>query len=417
MISQTTRRLIYAASASAIAVAAVPALGQDVQFVNVADDTGAFAGVPTNPLQSFQGASINDAGQVAFVVGRRSAGGSQVTPAFYAADLGTAGTVLPLLEPQEFFLLTRSGFETSINASGTVSFGLDSTNLDGIYTADAAVADSATRLYAASDVGPTVIDTSRGTAINDGGIVAFGFQATGDQGVAAGDGGTPTIVVQDTFSYGRSSINNGNRVASVRSGSRIVTADLDSGDAAQSVPLPTAFGSLSSALVDDSDDITFYALREPTFANPVGPNGIYRTDVAGNVMPLVVDDGPFDMIGTNDNFNGDRTGFSVSDAGDLAFLATTDLDSDLALFLGTDPIDDRLIGVGDPLFGGTVTGLNLGFDGLSDAGTVAFGYALDTDGDLNTIEVRGIAVAAIPEPASAGLLFAAGAGLLIRRRR
>ena len=69
---------------------------------------------------------------------------------------------------------------------------------------------------------------------------------------------------------------------------------------------------------------------------------------------------------------------------------------------------DKVIALGDALFGSTVTGLDF-LNGLNDAGDVAFLYHL-ADGR------QGIAVASVPEPAGLALLAIGACAALPRRR-
>jgi len=79
------------------------------------------------------------------------------------------------------------------------------------------------------------------------------------------------------------------------------------------------------------------------------------------------------------------------------------------IFAGRDPIADRIIGVGDSLFGSTVNLVSLGDGALNDRGDVAFRYGL-ADGRY------GVALARlVPEPSALALL-APLAGLAVRRR-
>jgi hypothetical protein len=93
----------------------------------------------------------------------------------------------------------------------------------------------------------------------------------------------------------------------------------------------------------------------------------------------------------------------VNDAGKVVFLA--DLDSgQRGIFIGPNPVTDKVIQTGDRLFGKTLTALDYLGD-LNERGDFTFRYQL---ADLTT----GIAIAVVPEPTVASLLV--GAGLLER---
>ncbi|HUR54980.1 MAG TPA: choice-of-anchor tandem repeat NxxGxxAF-containing protein, partial [Gemmataceae bacterium] len=82
------------------------------------------------------------------------------------------------------------------------------------------------------------------------------------------------------------------------------------------------------------------------------------------------------------------------------------------LFVGPDPVADRVVMLGDPLFGSTVTGLAIGPRAFNDAGQLAF-YATLADGR------EGVFVATpVPEPGFAllGCAGVAALGRLLRRK-
>lgn len=103
---------------------------------------------------------------------------------------------------------------------------------------------------------------------------------------------------------------------------------------------------------------------------------------------------------------------AINDQGDIAFLGN--LDATLGLFVGGDPVNDRVIVEGDPLFGSTLSSLRSGFfrHGFNNRGQFAFAYRLENG-------QSGIAVAtAVPEPSTALLLvmFSSVAFSVTRRK-
>jgi hypothetical protein len=99
---------------------------------------------------------------------------------------------------------------------------------------------------------------------------------------------------------------------------------------------------------------------------------------------------------------------SINNNGDVAFIGTLDSGS-IGLFTGADPVKDKVIAIGDPLFGSTVSQLILYHGGLNDNGDVAFRYRLSSG-------VYGVAIAA-PEPTGMAVIGIATALGLLRRRR
>ena len=101
----------------------------------------------------------------------------------------------------------------------------------------------------------------------------------------------------------------------------------------------------------------------------------------------------------------------LNDNGQMVILGQPGQNGTAALYSGTNPASDRLLGVGDPLFGSTLQsfGFNLADqEAFNNRGELAFGYTLASG-------VSGVAVLTAPEPAALGLV--AGGGLVLRRRR
>ena len=97
----------------------------------------------------------------------------------------------------------------------------------------------------------------------------------------------------------------------------------------------------------------------------------------------------------------------INNAGTVVFEGLTDAGVD-GVFTGPDPLTDKVIAAGDPLFGSTVR--SAAPVAFNDAGQIAIYYGLP-DG------TQGILVATpVPEPASAAVLAATPTALLLRRR-
>ena len=96
----------------------------------------------------------------------------------------------------------------------------------------------------------------------------------------------------------------------------------------------------------------------------------------------------------------------------MAFVAGFDAGG-YGLLLGDGLVTNEVIGVGDALFGSTVTGFSISPTSLNDRGQVAFAYGLAYGLANGT---TGIAIATpVPEP-SASLLLALSFGLSLARR-
>jgi len=82
------------------------------------------------------------------------------------------------------------------------------------------------------------------------------------------------------------------------------------------------------------------------------------------------------------------------------------------VYTGPDPVADRVLAIGDTLFGSHVTFTQFVRGGINDLGQIAVAYRLE-DGR------SGVVIASpVPEPgAAASLLASAGLALLTRRRR
>ena len=94
---------------------------------------------------------------------------------------------------------------------------------------------------------------------------------------------------------------------------------------------------------------------------------------------------------------------SLNDVGEVAFILEPDFGNQI-LVTGADPGADRVIGVGDALFGRIIVGLLFGREGLNDAGQLAFTAFFDDGSSAVVLATPG---AVVPEPGT--LLLVAGA--------
>lgn len=104
---------------------------------------------------------------------------------------------------------------------------------------------------------------------------------------------------------------------------------------------------------------------------------------------------------------------SINDGGELAFLAVepNGVTNPDGIYAGSASVQNRVIEVGDPLGGSTVTELAMGTDALNDSGQIAF-WAQLANGS------SGVYVASsAPEPATLSFLAFAVLPLMLRRQR
>lgn len=371
------------------------------QFVNIVDTTGSF--------RSFAGTlpSMNNAGEVVFraslddgrdgvFVGNVTLGSMQ-TPVLVADDAGP------------FLILDRPG----IGDDGTILFwaSLDGGG-EGIFSGPDPVADL--RLNDSGDFGELAPSTN--FAINGSGATALRASVPGGEAVLRIPASGPPLEVarspDDFFGFfaGSPPIN-------------------DSGTV-----LFGAFPGVENALFTGSDPVadrvldntggfdTFSALDLNELGEFVmraalddGTQGIFRGDLTTGSDPvadaIATAPGSFDGFPASNNNHPD-----INDSGMVAFLAflasLVPVGLGTGIFVGPDPVADKVIAAGDPLFGSTVEGVNFTRGGLNDEGEIAFTYSLENG-------VSGVAVF-VPEPTGSASLATAMAALLMlagRRRR
>ena len=132
-----------------------------------------------------------------------------------------------------------------------------------------------------------------------------------------------------------------------------------------------------------------------------GSSGIF-TGNGGAVTTIVDDSGVFGMLGPT----------TINNEGSVVFGASLDT-REYGIFTGADPINDKVIAIGDPLFGSTVTRLNFS-NGLNNSGQIAFLAELaDGTEGVFVAEPEPLEPEPVPEPASVIALLAVGALSLV----
>ena len=324
---------------------------------------------------SFGCATINTPGDVAFKAGRLAPDGFNTIPGVYRTNAdGTLTTVAE--DPRRFVTI---GFNPSMNDSGQVSFAA---RVDGGNKPDteAILLGSGRKL--------TTIATTDGrfnffgfdTSVNNLGEVAFkaeleeefGF----DEGLFSGSGGkkgVTTHYLTSTSAFdgddSRPSINDLGQIAFRES------VDFDSGI------FVGREGDFAVIAAPDPD----VSVQEPVL-NDAGTAAFQRslTDgVTGEFVEEIVtgSGGPLTTVADTRSefaFFGFRPP-SLNNQGDVAFLAALD-DGTSGIFVGPDPVADRVISTGDTLDGSTVQNLTFCEEGLSDSGELAFVATLEDFG-------------------------------------
>ena len=155
--------------------------------------------------------------------------------------------------------------------------------------------------------------------------------------------------------------------------------------------------------MNNSDDMAFVGFLTG------GGTGVYVYQ-NGSIVTIADGSGPFDSGGFGIP--------SLNDNGSVAFLATLN-SVQQGLFVGSDPVTDRVIRAGDTLFGKVTVGFDFFREGLNDQGQLAF-RALFEDGAESLILATPNGIAIVPEPGILAFgILASGSvrGLLLRKRK
>ena len=335
--------------------------------------------------------SLNGSGTVAFVARFDGSGAGVFTGNGGALATITSVTTVPFGNPFNI---------PSINQAGMVAFN----DGGGVFTGDGGpltlIADIAGQFRH--------FGGQYSTSVNSAGTVAFtASQDSGGGGYFASTGGvvtpiflnTPTLHPDSSFA-----LNDAGTVA----------FRAYFGQTGATTGIVTHKDGLITTIVDSTGPLNYFgsapslnAAGTVAFAAGIGGQdggvfGIYRGN--GGALTTIADiSGPFSYLG--DFFVNQP---SVNAAGNVAFVAGLDAGGG-GLFIGDGTATSEVIGVGDALFGSTVTGFAISPTSLNDSGQVAFAYGLANG-------TTGIAIAnPVPEPSSS-LLLALSLGLSLARR-
>ena len=335
------------------------------------------------PAESFGCTSINNRGAIAFKAGRTSPNGIDFTPGIYRANPN--GSVTTIAQNQRRFEFI--GFNPSMNNQGQVSFSaaLDredpqtGQNFESIFRGDGG------RLTVIASTTDEFESLKPDTSVSGDGEVAFraerdeefGF----DEGLFSGrgtnagvtthylnsadvildgsparfDGGTTRPAINNLGEIGvRESPGTGNGVFRGQEGNFTTIDD----------PFPTANVS-SAPTLNNSGTAAF----ERVFFDPDPNTGELPEDVvkgSGGALTTVADNS-----GGYGSFFGFRPP-SINNSGEVAFQALLDDLSTTGIFVGPDPVADKVIATGDTLDGDTVQYLSFCEEGLNGSGQLAF---------------------------------------------
>ena len=350
-------------------------------FTFVADSTGPFSG--------FSPVSLNASGTVAFSAKFDGSGAGVFTGNGGALTTITTAATPPFGNPFN---------PPSINQAGMVAFA----------AGDRILAGSGGPLTTIADTAGPLRDFASGytTSINTAGAVAFtAFLDAGGGGIFVGNGGVVTPVLINSASFGSDnsiSLNDAGTLAF--RGAKDQRAGIFSFNAGMITTITDISGPFnyfgSAPSLNGAGTVAFAA---GVVNGGVGSvSGIYRGN--GGPLTTIADlAGPFSYLG---DFEVNQP--SINAAGNVAFAANLDAGG-AGLYIGDGTATSEVLGVGDALFGSTITGFLISPTSLNDSGQVAFVYGLANG-------TTGIAIAnPVPEPSSS-LLLALSLGLSLARR-
>jgi hypothetical protein len=340
---------------------ASPAQAQAYSFTRVADSTAD----DFEPF-SFGCASINARGDIAFKAGRLAPDGFNTIPGIYRVNAD--GSLTTIAEDAKRFVTL--GFNPSMNDLGQVSFAA---RIDGGKKPDteSILRSGGKKLTTIASTADEFNFFGFDTSISNSGEVAFKAELDEEfnfeEGLFSGSGrAITTHYLASTSDFGgndsRPSINNLGRIGFDES------VNFDSGIFAGregvfttiAAPDPDVF--VHSPVLNDAGTAAFY-------------RSFFDEATQQFVDEIVTGDGgPLSTVAdTRGGFG--SFGFrppSQNNAGAVAFLATLDDFSTSGIFVGPDPVADRVIATGDMLDGATVQNLTFCEEGLSDSGQLGF---------------------------------------------
>ncbi len=341
--------------------------------------------------QNSKGLAINNNGQVVFFAELKSG-----DHGIYVGT-GVGGSKI-IVDNKAESIFSSFGQGISLNNDGTVAFFADvDSGGQGIFTSNGV---SNTQQIAHTSA--TYSSFAPGLAINDSGTVAFFANLdNGAQEIFTSDG-NKTIQITNCTGAGSSEqqcplssgnldplapdINDQGMVSFVshygvftgdENGNYLIIAD------------PTNFwnGSYREANINDQGEVSAFAHNNGAGQVIFKTNGINGELIAGN---------NYDESGTPDTFYNVGTS-SINNKGLVAFMANQVVEGssafsnqDKGIFVGSNAVEDKVIGIGDILFGSTVLDLAMDRQSLSDDNEIVFWAKLE-DGTEGIYRANNIA--------------------------
>jgi hypothetical protein len=344
---------------------------------------------------SFGSAALNAPGDVAFRAGRVAPDGFNTIGGIYRANAGGGLTTI-VEDAKRFGFIGRN---PSMNDLGEVSFAARLNEVDKAtgFTIEAIVRGDGKQLTEIASTAEQFNFFGFDTSVNNSGVVAFKAELDRefnfDEGLFSGDGdrklGTTTHYLASTSPFvgedSRPSINNVGNIA---------FQEQTDGDFDDGIFVTTEGGGFTTIAHDPDQSV-----REPVL-NDAGAVAFTTSFFKAGQFVTAIVTGSGRRLRTVVDTRGDFGSFGFRPAplnnnGDVAFLATLDDFQTTGIFVGPDPVADRVIATGDTLDGATVTGLGFAEEGLNDSGQLAFRASFQ---DPNSFETRVAVFRATPAP-------------------
>ena len=341
---------------------AAPAQAQAYTFDKVADSaTDGF-----DPF-SFGCASINAGGDIAFRAGRLAEDGFNTVDGIYRVNAADGSITTIAEEGKRFAFL---GNNPSMNDLGQVSFAARLTNGE-----EAIVRGDGEKLTVIASTKKAFNFFGFDTSINNSGVVAFraeldeGFNF--DEGLFSGDGGKVTThYLASTSDFdgndSRPSINNAGDIAFEESIDFDDGIFVTEGDGFAAIAPPDPNQSVGEPVLNDvgtaAFEGSFFDAAQDEFVSEI------VTGDGGTLTTVADTRGPYASFGFRPP--------ALNNDGEVAFHATLD-DFTSGVFVGPDPVADRVIVTGDTLDGATVLNVTFCEEGLNDSGQLAFVASLE----------------------------------------